>query len=756
LLVLLGTSSASAAGVWSSPENIDPAITANSVSCASSSFCAAVGMADAFGSAAVYRDGSWSEASFVDMPSQLFSVSCPTSSFCLAMDGSGNALAYNGNSWSAPTPAGVGLDSVSCTSRTFCVAVGAAFRGGGNAAVYNGSTWSSLATTGVSFLDSVSCVSESFCVAIGGPGGGAAYAVTYNGSTWSKPSEIDSESENALHSVSCGATTLCVAVGNFGDEVTYNGSAWSKPAQIGLVGYIQSVVCHSESFCMATSPGGEAVKYDGSTWSIIGHLSLDAVNGGVSCPTESFCMSIGDYATTYDGSAWNAAVPVGGGLSSVSCPSASLCTAVDYHGRAITYNGSSWSTPTEIDSEGGLASVSCPITSFCMAGGGRRHGETLTYNDGMWSASRVVDTEGPMDSISCSSPSFCIALTHHTVEGHEHGYALTYSNGVWGTPQEIAPAFGLRSVSCASEVLCVAVGDHDAAIYSHGSWGTPTQIDAEGFLYAVSCASLSFCQAVGEHATAFGASNYGEALSYNGSSWSAPVEITPAPKYGPIEAGSISCVSPSFCMAGARGGASAIFEGDAWDAWEPIEMNGDFSSVSCSSSVFCVVVSYPGQVFAYSVPSTATPTPTAGSTVSSISPPLLTSVHESARRWREGKRLAQISRRKKPPMGTTFSFALNEQATIVFTFSHRLPGRKVRSKCVAKTKKDRRRPACQRTVTVGTLSLIGHAGENKLVFQGSLSRTKKLRPGTYTLIITATNSAEMHSAAKLLRFTIVK
>jgi hypothetical protein len=466
-------------------------------------------------------------------------------------------------------------------------------------------------------------------------------------------------------------------------------------------------------------------------------------------------MSIGDYASSYDGSTWGTAVPVGGGLSSVSCPSASLCTAVDYTGRALTYDGSSWSAPAEIEAEGGMRSVSCPTTSFCMAGGGWPHGDASAYRDGTWTAPSEVDSGGSVNAVSCSSPSFCIALTDHSVEGHEYGYAVPYSDGAWGTPQEVAPEFGLRSVSCVSEALCVAVGSHDAVIYSHGSWGAPSQIDTEGFLYAVSCTSLSFCQAVGEHATPFGALNYGEALSYNGSNWGAPVEIPPAARYGPAEADSISCVSPSFCaVAGRFDGAAAIFEGGVWGPWEPLETNGDFSSVSCPSTAFCMAVSYPGQVFTYSVPSTATPVPTSDSTVSSILPPSLTSVHESGRLWREGKRLAQISSRKKLPVGTTFFFALNEQASVVFTFTRRLPGRKVRGKCAAKTKKDRNRSLCRRTVIAGALSLTGHAGENKLVFQGRLSRTKKLRPGTYTLIITATNLAGMRSAAKLLRFTI--
>jgi hypothetical protein len=107
-------------------------------------------------------------------------------------------------------------------------------------------------------------------------------------------------------------------------------------------------------------------------------------------------------------------------------------------------------------------------------------------------------------------------------------------------------------------------------------------------------------------------------------------------------------------------------------------------------------------------------------------------------------------------VGTTFSFALNEPATVNFTFTHQLPGRRAKRRCVARAKKNRHRPVCRRTVVAGTLLFTAHAGENTLVFQGRLSRTRKLRPGAYTLVITATNSAGMHSAAKLLRFTIVK
>ena len=57
---------------------------------------------------------------------------------------------------------------------------------------------------------------------------------------------------------------------------------------------------------------------------------------------------------------------------------------------------------------------------------------------------------------------------------------------------------------------------------------------------------------------------------------------------------------------------------------------------------------------------------------------------------------------------------------------------------------------------LGTLSFMGHNGTNKVVFQGRISRSKKLKPGLYTLIITATNSAGARSTPVTLRFTIVR
>ncbi len=107
-------------------------------------------------------------------------------------------------------------------------------------------------------------------------------------------------------------------------------------------------------------------------------------------------------------------------------------------------------------------------------------------------------------------------------------------------------------------------------------------------------------------------------------------------------------------------------------------------------------------------------------------------------------------------MGTTFSFTLNEQANVSFVFTQRVRGRKVRGKCVAQTKGNRRKPACLRTVTRGTLGFSGHAGVNHVAFQGRISRSKRLAPGTYTLLITASDATRRKSGTARLTFTIVR
>jgi hypothetical protein len=134
--------------------------------------------------------------------------------------------------------------------------------------------------------------------------------------------------------------------------------------------------------------------------------------------------------------------------------------------------------------------------------------------------------------------------------------------------------------------------------------------------------------------------------------------------------------------------------------------------------------------------------------------PVVASVTQSNSTWREGNRLATFAS-AQVAVGTTFSFTLNAKARVSFAFTQRLAGRKVKRKCLAPTDKNRHRPACRRTVTRGTLSFAGRNGRNVVSFQGRLSRSKKLKPGLYSLVITATNTVGRRSAPRSLSFTIV-
>lgn len=161
---------------------------------------------------------------------------------------------------------------------------------------------------------------------------------------------------------------------------------------------------------------------------------------------------------------------------------------------------------------------------------------------------------------------------------------------------------------------------------------------------------------------------------------------------------------------------------------------------------------------AFGADRTFTTAPAPGSKLGPSTTPTVTKATQSHVLWREGSKLAVLSRRskKKAPLGTTFSFVLDQQSTVRFNFTQQVSGRTVGGRCVAQAKQNRHKRSCKRTLTRGTLSFAAHAGANKLAFQGLIARSKKLPLGSYTLLITALNKAGQRSRAQVLRFTIVR
>jgi hypothetical protein len=174
--------------------------------------------------------------------------------------------------------------------------------------------------------------------------------------------------------------------------------------------------------------------------------------------------------------------------------------------------------------------------------------------------------------------------------------------------------------------------------------------------------------------------------------------------------------------------------------------------------------STPG-TYAFTVTATSndgsTATATATYTVKPAPPPKpsVGSIKASHKTFADGNKLATIAKKHKkpkpPPVGTTFSFKLNTPATLKLTFAEQLKGRKVKHKCVAQTKHNQHDRSCKLSRSAGTLTLRGHAGTDKISFQGRVSKHKKLAPGTYVLTIAASN-ASGKSRGRTVTFTIVR
>jgi|GEM_PF-2539567 len=156
------------------------------------------------------------------------------------------------------------------------------------------------------------------------------------------------------------------------------------------------------------------------------------------------------------------------------------------------------------------------------------------------------------------------------------------------------------------------------------------------------------------------------------------------------------------------------------------------------------------------VPSTASPLPLitpGGGKPTGAKAPSLTGASQSHSVWRAGNRLASIA--KRVPVGTVFSFSLDQRAGVTLTFTQPAPGRRVAGKCVAPRPSNRRKHPCKRSMTRGVLTLLGHAGTNRISFQGRISASRKLKPGAYKVQIAAKTAAG-RSQTRTLSFTIVK
>ncbi len=256
----------------------------------------------------------------------------------MVSDSGGKVLSWRKGSWSPLSSlGGSDLAGVSCASAGFCAAV----QNGGTAAyIYSGGKWTGSQLTGAdggpAHLTAVSCPADGSCVATGGLN-----VYQYTGGGWSRGTQL--KHSGVFTSVSCASGPVCVAVDNSGEAYSYSHGSWSAPVNVGNGIDLDGVSCSSPGFCSAVSTGTTAYTYSGGKWTgrpLVGSTGKPARLTAVSCPADGLCFATGAHdAYQYTAGAWSHGTHLDDAhhFTSISCPAATFCAAVDDGGNAYQY-----------------------------------------------------------------------------------------------------------------------------------------------------------------------------------------------------------------------------------------------------------------------------------------------------------------------------------------------------------------------------------------------------------------------------------
>lgn len=638
--------------------------TLTSVSCTQQVSCMAVGYYSDFNVptspfADLWSGGRWTLETMPAVAGSdqiiINSVSCASSASCVAVGFWYNsqtsepdplAELWNGTVWSqiqTSYPSGTSsgqLEAVSCVASAICMAVGSATSGYLVGEVWDSRGWTPAPMPHVpdARLTSVSCTSSAACTAVGQivkAGPPLALALLWRTGKWALqalPSPHGAPTTE-LSGVSCTSTTSCSAIG-------YYDTASSSID-----------VPFSES-------------WNGAVWSLafvpIVKGALDTFMYGITCTTAAQCLAVGytilpgatrTLTEQWSGKNWviqttpNPLSPLPTTLNAVACTSASSCDAVgDYESPASPadqislgeqWNGSRWAAELAADGlvSADLVGLSC-TGSACMAVGSfdptstTRDALAESWNGSKWSIVTAVaptNVAAELTAVSCTTASSCMAVgRYENTAGNWVALAEQWDGKSWTTVPVPVPSgateYWFASVDCLSTTWCMAVG----VAYNIHSGTTPIAILWNGSkwtigrlksspsapltaLQAVDCSSEVSCDAVGDTTNS---SDQTQPIAYgwNGSAWTRP-PMGPAPDGSLLN--SLACTGPSVCVAvgsiySASHNSNAIFSmtwaGSVWvrDTLPAMAQRGYLTSVSCSGARCTAVGSSNGYALAIS------------------------------------------------------------------------------------------------------------------------------------------------------------
>jgi hypothetical protein len=315
---------------------------------------------------------------------------------------------------------------------------------------------------------------------------------------WTVPAIID---VRPIDAISCPSATLCV-VADRGGYVLWSTdpaggpSAWGN-ADVDGTRQITAISCPSTTLCVAVDAAGDVITSQAPTggaaaWTVTdvdkNRTQNNTDNGGavllrgISCPSITLCVAVdavGDAIVSTDppggAAAWTAAQAdpdpsfgcTAGGLTcqpplvGVACPSIALCVAVDNSGNILTTTtpttpGQWATTPTNGGALTSLYGLSCPLTTFCAAVNGIA-GQVITFSPASPATQQLRSLTDPLYGIWCQSSNLCVgaAQTPGGISGLLGSYDPAALNATWS----LSSLGGVNAVACPLPVFCVAADD---------------------------------------------------------------------------------------------------------------------------------------------------------------------------------------------------------------------------------------------------------------------------------------------------------
>ena len=403
------------------------------------------------------------------------------------------------------------LESVSCTSVSFCVAAGVQNVGVDAmslAYVWNGTAWSlsTLPTLASSYtaavLLGVSCTGPTWCVATGFADNGSTsttdtFALDWNGTSWAVMTtpDIANHTDDAFNAVSCTGPSNCMAVGvnsvtGTGLDVPSPGTqAGAGPSpHSGFLG-LPDPIAHAHALTSGADPHIAvavhtlAEQWNGTAWTVTNTVDPAGITDpqlfAVSCAGTGFCMATGyneegateqGFAEQWSGGSWSPSTlpPAPSGsenvLLAISCVSPTSCTAVgtnfasaaDETILTAAWNGSTWTVgtvPTPDDPEAAWFGISCLGGGECVATGGIQTGSIVVPFNGQASIGRtgyrLAASDGGVFAYGPSAPTL----------------GAPYLGSMGGTPLN-APVVGMAVMPSGDGYDLVA---SDGGVFNFGS-----------------------------------------------------------------------------------------------------------------------------------------------------------------------------------------------------------------------------------------------------------------------------------------------